>query len=131
MTIRRILAAIDDSAPALAAAAYAAELARTLGAELHFVTVVEEGRDATVILHHVRSMAEHAGVTPEVSAVTDGKHPYEVLLAAATSWGADLVVMGRSDKRRTGRPYVGSQTENVLEFTEVPVLVVPDMAARG
>jgi len=48
------------------------------------------------------------------------------VLAAATQWGADLIVMGRSDKRPTGRPYVGSQTEHLLEFTDTPVVVVPE-----
>jgi hypothetical protein len=35
-------------------------------------------------------------------------------------------VIARSQRRRrTGDPYVGSETAQVLEFTEKPVLVVP------
>ena len=56
---------------------------------------------------------------------THGRHAFEAILDAARQWNADLIVMGRSDERGPGRPYVGSQTEHVLEFTEVPVLVVP------
>ena len=45
---------------------------------------------------------------------------------AAVVWRADLIVMGKTDRRATGRPYVGSQTEHLLEFTRIPVVVVPD-----
>ncbi len=132
--ITRILVAVDDSAPALAAATFAVELARTLPAELHVVTVVEPERDPDVILGHVSAMGTRAGVTTTVASVDDGKHPFEALLSAAAGCDADLIVMGRSDKRTTGRPYVGSQTEHLLEFTELPVIVVPEArssAARG
>ncbi len=61
--------------------------------------------------------------------VPDGQQPYEAVLDTAIDWHADLIVMGRSDRRATGRPYVGSQTEHVLEFTHVPVVVVPEGAA--
>jgi nucleotide-binding universal stress UspA family protein len=126
--IERILVAVDDSAPALAAGAFAIELARSLAAELHVVTVAEAGRDPDVILRHIGAAASAAGLSPTITAVSDGTHPFEALLAAAVAWRADLVVMGRSDTRRTGRPYVGSQTEHLLEFTEVPVVVVPEAA---
>jgi nucleotide-binding universal stress UspA family protein len=45
----------------------------------------------------------------------------------ADEWDADLIVVGRSDLRRPGQPYVASQTEHVLEFTRLPVVVVPDV----
>lgn len=123
--IERILVAVDDSAPALAAARFAADLARTLSAELNFVTIVEPGRDPDVILQHVATLARDAQVDALLTAVC-GHHPFETLLAAASDWGADVVVMGRSDKRPTGRPYVGSQTEHLLEFSDIPVVVVPE-----
>jgi nucleotide-binding universal stress UspA family protein len=127
--IDRILVAVDDSAPALAAAEYAAELARTMSAELNYVTIVEPGRKPEVILRHVSSIARRAGVEATLTTI-DGDHPFEALLAAASGWGADVVVMGRSDKRPTGRPYVGSQTEHLLEFTDIPVIVVPERRRR-
>ena len=51
--------------------------------------------------------------------------PAALLLTEATNWGADLVVIGRSDVRGTGRPYVGTVTRKVLELVDTPVLVVP------
>jgi nucleotide-binding universal stress UspA family protein len=127
--ITRILVAVDDSTPALAAAEFAIELARTLSAELRAVTVIEPERDTDAVLGHVMSLGDRAGVTTTVASLGDGKNAFEAVLAAATEWGAGLIVMGRSDKRPTGRPYVGSQTEHLLEFTEVPVVVVPENVA--
>lgn len=65
--------------------------------------------------------------TPE-SEPRRGGHPFEVILEEAGRWEADLIIMGRSNKRRRGVPYVGTQTEHLLEFTHVPVLVVPEDA---
>lgn len=123
--MNRVLVAVDDSSPALAAASLAIELARDRTAELHFVTVAEPVRETTSVLDHAASLANAAGVVATTT-VTDGGHPFEALLATAHEWRADLIVMGRSDVRRPGQPYVGSQTEHLLEFTDIPVLVVPE-----
>ena len=128
--ITRILVAVDDSAPALAAAKFAIEIAQALSAELHAVTVIEPGRDPDGILRHVAGMAAYAGVTTVAASVDHGKSPFDALLAAASECDADLIVMGRSDKRPIGRPYVGSQTEHLLEFTDIPVIVVPESPAH-
>jgi nucleotide-binding universal stress UspA family protein len=122
--MNRILVAVDDSPPSMVAAATATALARNQGAELHFVAVREPAQVADQPLRHVTALATAAGVTP-TSTITDGGHAFEVLLRVAHDWNADLIVMGRSDNRRPGVPYVGSQTEHLLEFTDIPVLVVP------
>jgi len=126
--IDRILVAVDDSAPALAAAEYGVRLAEELSAELLFVTVADRGGDPEVVLRHVTSVARAAGVPATSRVVPDGQQPYEALLDAALAEDVDLVVMGRSDRRSSGRPYVGSQTEHLLEFAHVPVVVVPESA---
>jgi nucleotide-binding universal stress UspA family protein len=120
----RILVAVDDSPPAMMAATYAIELAKSQGAELHLVAVSEPARHAKQALDHLTNLARKASV-PATSTTTNGGHPFDVLLAVAKEWGADLIIMGRSDNRRPGVPYVGSQTEHLLEFTDIPVLVVP------
>jgi nucleotide-binding universal stress UspA family protein len=124
--MRRILVAVDDSPPALTAAKLAIDLAKAGGAALHFVTVSEPGHLSQTALRHVANLAEQAGLVPR-STTADGGHPFDVLLGIAEEWRADLIVMGRSDKRRPGVPYIGSQTEHLLEFTSIPVLVVPDV----
>ncbi len=123
--IERILLAVDDSAPAFAAADLAVELARSLDAALRAVTVFEEGHEPSRVLGVVAARAHRAGVDIETGVVSDGLPPYEQTLAEARRWGADVIVMGRSDQRRLGPAYVGSQTSRLLEFTEMPVLVVP------
>ncbi|MDH5520104.1 MAG: universal stress protein [Acidimicrobiia bacterium] len=128
--MKRILVAVDDSSPAMAAAASAIELASDIDAELHFVAVTEFDHDLASALRHVRHLAERAG-RRAISSTADGGQPFEVLLRVANEWQADLIVMGRSDIRRPGVPYVGSQTEHLLEFTSVPVLVVPQPSHRS
>jgi nucleotide-binding universal stress UspA family protein len=131
--MNRIFVAVDDSGPALAAARFAMDLAVELGpdsgtgrrVELNFVTVAESGRDHDSILRHIASLAAAAGLSPSFTVIHDGDHPFEMLLDAAHEWGAEVIVMGRSDKRGPGGPFVGSQTEHLLEFTAIPVLVVP------
>ncbi len=122
--MNRILVAVDDSAPSLAAAAYAIALAGDSGAQLDFATVGERGQSTNGILRHVAHLAATAGVSASTTALK-GDRPYDALLARAAEWDADLIVMGRSDLRRPGQPYVGSQTEHLLEFTTIPVVVVP------
>lgn len=123
--LKRILVAVDDSAPALAAAELAIEFGHDPSTELHFVTVTEEGRTTDAMLRHIAALAERAGLSPTFTNIPDGGIPFEQLLAIAHEWNADLVMMGRSDVRRPGTPYVGSVTEHLLEFTDIPVLVVP------
>ena len=122
--MKRILVAVDDSPQALAAADVAITLAGELGAELRLVTMAGPRRDPEPALRWAAERARAAGLAATSQLVADGR-PYEALLGVAREWRADLIVMGRSDTRRPGTPHVGSQTEHLLEFTEVPVLVVP------
>ncbi len=124
MTLR-ILVAVDDSSPAFAAAAVAIKIAKSHPVELNFVTVAEPSTDAGAVLDHVANLAANADVSARCT-TTDGARPFEALLAVAHEWSADVILVGRSDIRRPGQPYVGSQTEHLLEFTEIPVLVVPE-----
>lgn len=140
---RRILVAVNDSPAALAAARAAVHLARATGAEVRFVHVLGDGelaraldgtdhgrpveerrtRAATSLLQRLVAQAHREGVRAD-SAGLEGE-PARLVLGQARSWGADLVVIGRSDVPATGRPYVGTVTRHVLEFSDGPVLVVP------
>src|ERR1019366_9505795 len=57
-------------------------------------------------------------------------NPFRRILEEARDWPADLVVMAVSDERGVRSPYVGSVTQQVLEFASCPVLVVPGRQPR-
>ena len=121
---QRIIVAVDDSAAGLAAASAAVEFAGDQAAALCFVTVREPGIDPTPIFDHADKLARRAGFEAR-SIVLEHGPPFEAVLSEAHRQQADLIVMGRSDKQRPGAPHVGSQTGHVLEFTDIPVLVIP------
>jgi nucleotide-binding universal stress UspA family protein len=77
-------------------------------------------------LAYIAGLGMERGIEVEVQSVADrGRDPYEAILEAATEWGADFIFMGRTGRHGPGRALMGSQTEHVLEFSEVPVVVVP------
>lgn len=139
----RVLVAVDDSPAALAAARAAIDVAVRTGAHLRFVHVTSDGellraladrgRDsqlatrrnnaAVALLDHVGAEAERAGIQAETKHLEGD--PAAIVLAEVSDWGADLLVVGRSDIRGAGRPYVGTVTRHVLELVDIPVLVVP------
>ncbi|HEX2706079.1 MAG TPA: universal stress protein [Candidatus Lustribacter sp.] len=140
--ITHILLAVDDSRDALAATRLAVELSRGLGARLRAVHVsadhhveaaieaatgtpvgVRRGDAEALLLARVVALAEAAGVAAETVLLRGRVEA--ALIQAARDWGADLVVIGKSDRGAVGDPYVGSLTRHVLEFAEQPVLVVP------
>lgn len=135
--ITEILAAVDDSPGGLAAAELAVELAAATKARLHAVAVIADGpvaeylsrsgalRPASgdAVLRHVSDLATRAGV-PIETLLADGEVAPAVL-AQAAACDADLVVMGRTRDPHNGQAVIGSQTSMVLEFTAVPVVVVP------
>jgi nucleotide-binding universal stress UspA family protein len=144
--ISRILLAVDDSSPALAAAELAVAVAAERGARLRAVSVVSDGeitehlrcvagdvsgeaiasrrsQGALAALRHVAKLAKAAAVACETIQLCGDVAP--LILEQARAMPADLIVVGRSDLAGAGQPYVGGHTRHVLEFAEVPVLVVP------
>lgn len=137
-----VLVAVNDSEPAFRAAAVAVDYAVLMGARLRVLSVVEpfddvrhrfattaadhraqQERAAAAAQHHVATLAARAGVAASAT-VRHGTVGAQVL-AESEECGADLVVMARVSRPGHVVPTVGSQTMRVLEFTEVPVLVVP------
>jgi len=148
VTMRRVLVAVDDSPPGLAAARLAVDLCAGWRAELRVVTVLADGGldvalagpsaqaeqvaaahqrrggGLSAVLGHVEALARTRGV-PVTTATLRGGAAAQVL-AETRRWRADLVVLGRSGQHsRSATPGLGSQVRHVLELTEVPVLVVP------
>ncbi len=141
MTYHRILVAVDDSPASLDAARAAVTLAAVHGAAVRALTVtrrpipqqasgIEAIRTAErlaaggrSVLAWVADLASAQGIECETLLRTGD--PFRMILDEADRWDADLIVMGRSDRRGPSSPYLGSETAHVLEFTDRPVLVVP------
>lgn len=141
--LRRLLVAVDDSAAALRGVDLAIALAVTTGAEVRFVHVTVDGalrralaaggaegelqdrvgRGVGALLDHVATRAREAGVRYATTSLFG--EPAAEVITEARSWRPDLVVVGRSQSGVIGAPYVGHVTRHILEFSEVPVLVVP------
>jgi nucleotide-binding universal stress UspA family protein len=143
--IHRILVAVHDSTSAIHAARVAAELAAATGADLRAVSVFQDGRltglvahvvggqqaveaarrgSVSAVLGHAAAIAARAGVgAGRVELVERDGEPGPEIVAETLSWGADLVVLGRSrPAARGGRDGAGA---HVVEFADVPVLIVP------
>jgi len=137
-----ILVAVNDSPAAFRAAEVAVDYARRLGASLRVVTVRDPGAldkhpgaidpaalakhtdlAAQAALSHVAALAAAAGV--EVSFSQRSGRVAAEILAEAREIKAALIVVALVDRPGSATPYIGSHTLRVLEFSGVPVMVVP------
>lgn len=138
--MERILIAVDDSVESLAAARCALRLAVGWNAAVRILTAIAEGnvegvaasspserrRAAERLLEHVAGEARAIGLAPErVETIVRSGEAFSAILEEARTWRAELIVMAVSHRKSLRSPYVGSQTEHVLEFAECPVLIVP------
>jgi len=141
--MKHILLAVDDSPAGLAAARVAVELATEWAGQLRAVHVLVDGmletalergatapdvgarRDlgAQAVLKYVAQLAHRAGVPAETRVLAG--EPARCILEQASAWPAELIVLGGAGRGRSAEPYLGSAIMRVLEFAEVPVLVVP------
>lgn len=142
---KNVLIATDGSELAHKAVAQGFALAKAVGAKVTVVTVTEPwtavvpgdmglafpadeyekgvADNAGHILASVKREADAAGVSSECVHVSD-QHPAEGILAAAKERGCDLIVMASHGRRGLSRLLVGSQTNQVVVHSTVPVLVV-------
>jgi len=147
--IDHVLIAVDDSRESLEAAREAGRLATGWGATVRILTVIEDStvgeavedvagsdaerrrfRGAHQLLSHVAQEVRTAGVAAEaIETIVSQGSPSRCILEEADAWPAHLVVMAVSDRRGVRSPYIGSETEHVLEFARCPVLVVPRPSA--
>jgi nucleotide-binding universal stress UspA family protein len=141
VSYRRVLVAVDDSPAGLQAARAAIDLAASQDAAVHAITVLRDhvvertiggeasdtqrrvATGARALLAWVAELAESHHVTCDT--IARAGDPFRQILDEADAWDADVIVIGRSDRRGPSSPYLGSETAHVLEFTDRPVLVVP------
>ncbi len=142
---RHLLVPLDGSALATELVRQAVLLAKSLGARLTFFHAQEDygstgvaalervmwpslyndrvAGDARAVLAKAGVVAREAGVEHDFLTVTSDR-PYEAILQAAESRGCDLIVIASHGRRGLRGLVVGSQTQNVLAQSSLPVLVL-------
>jgi len=145
---KRILVAVDDSAPARRALEAAAQLAADQRAELLIVHVVDElsylraqYKSTTApyvrayagalraggrrILEDAKAVARSRRIACEtVLAPSKGASVARTILAQARALRADVIVLGTHGRRGVERLLLGSDAEAVLRESPIPVLTV-------
>jgi nucleotide-binding universal stress UspA family protein len=142
---KRILVPIDGSGPSRVGLERAIALARNQQARLRLMHVVDEngvvqGMEPTMnvgdlldsLVADGRKILAAAAATVKKHGVKADTVLYEVLIGRvadrivreAAKWHADVIVMGTHGRRGIGRLVMGSDAENVLRQSPVPVLLV-------
>jgi nucleotide-binding universal stress UspA family protein len=73
-------------------------------------------------LDTLEALAKSEGV-PSERVIGEAGAPYEGIIAAATSRGCDLIVMASHGRRGIKAMILGSETQKVLTYSKIPVLV--------
>jgi nucleotide-binding universal stress UspA family protein len=138
---RHILIPTDGSKPAENGVAHGLALAKSLGAKVSVIFVVEpfsemSGRflelvaryaelrkeQAKSVLDGAANAAKKAGVSCETIQVENGQ-PHQAIIAAAEDEGCDLIVMSSHGRSGLSVLLIGSVTNKVLTHAKTPVLV--------
>lgn len=149
---QRILVPIDGSPTSDHALAAALQLARTLGARLRLVHVVEEAAylsgydpfggyagDLYRVMHDAgeKILAQGMATVKAAGVEADsmlfnklGERLGETVANDARLWGADLVVVGTHGRRGISRLLMGSGAEQIIRLAATPVLVIPSREAQ-
>lgn len=144
ITLKNVLVPTDFSVTSASALDYGREFARTFGATLHVLHVVENslmwaGPEAVGIdfVHLQEELATAARetldrlVTSEdrvqlkaVPAVRSGNSPASEIAAYAKAEGIDLIVLGTHGRGMIGHLLLGNVAEKVVRIATCPVLTV-------
>lgn len=139
-----ILIAIDGSDLAANALSHGLALAKALAAQVTIVTVTEPwatqmtgeaaaafpfdeyekamAANAAEILSKARAIAGQTGVACSTAHVKE-RHPAEGILETAKARACDLIVMASHGRRGLSRLFLGSQANNVVTHSPIPVLI--------
>ena len=82
-------------------------------------------RGGKKIIEKAEALARRNGVTPESVIIESfGGRAADFIVAQANKWRADLIVLGTHGRRGVKRLVMGSDAEQVVRTTPVPVLLV-------
>jgi len=138
---RHILIPTDGSKPAELGMAHGLALAKSVGAKVSVIFVVEpfsemSGRFLEVVaryaelrkeqardaLDRAAKAAKEASVSCETIQV-ENEQPHQAIIAAAEDKGCDLIVMSSHGRGGLSKLLLGSVTNKVLTHAKTPVLV--------
>jgi nucleotide-binding universal stress UspA family protein len=147
--MKRILCAVDHSAPSLRAADLAGSIAAKFAAELLLLTVLDvidvQQEDIKQYLEHEHDPESPAMAVTEIAedAIRSradriaSEHGIYVacevrtgaaaaqIITAAREHASDLLVVGHVSRGRLARAFVGSTVRRLIETAPCPVLIVP------
>ena len=125
---RHILIPTDGSELAERGVAHGLALAKSIGAKVSAIYVVEPllavTGDFASVLDRVANAAKEAGVSCETIQV-ENVPPHEAIIAAAEDKGCNLIVMSWHGRSGLSTLLIGSVTNKVLTHAKIPVLVCP------
>ena len=143
---KRILVPIDGSPTSNLGLNEAIKLAKDQGAKLRLFHLVDEyivvstpdgvmldtgdllesmRQGGKKIIEKAEALAKRNGVTPEsVMIESFGGRAADFIVKQANKWKADLIVLGTHGRRGVKRLVMGSDAEEVIRRTRVPVLLV-------
>ena len=123
---RHILIPTDGSKLAERGVAHGLALAKSVGAKVSLIYVVEPllavTGDFASVLDDAASAASKAGVPCETIEV-ENVPPDQAIIAAAEEKGCDLIVMSWHGRSGLSTLLIGSVTNKVLTYAKTPVLV--------
>jgi len=148
VTFRRILFPTDFSDLSTNASAYAISLARRYGSKLYVIHVVDRSGEASGMyvphmafdaLHKeeesveaksLRRICSHISAGGiDVESILYAGIPHDEILRAAREKDVDIIVIGTSGTGGVGRLVFGSNADNLIKNSHVPVLAIPPVAS--
>lgn len=145
MNLRKILIAVDNSTCSEKAAKTGYELAKTFGAEVALVNVIEPApatinQDLTlapvfldtydnsdenshVLLQEIEKTYGEGIQTTYLSVVDSAAHG---IIQQSDEWGSDLIVIGTYGRTGLYHFLMGSVAEHVARKSACPVLIIPN-----
>lgn len=142
---RRILVPVDGSPTAARGLREAIRLAKSQRARVRLVHVVDESvvlstgepgidfapllaafrKAGHALLERTKRAAKRLGVDAETAIYESvARGAADAILQEAKKWRADLIVMGTHGRRGVRRVVLGSDAEQVVRLSRVPVLLV-------
>jgi nucleotide-binding universal stress UspA family protein len=143
---RNILVPVDDSSACEEGIWDAVELASALGSRVKLVHVINRtpwmamGTGPAAIedliiqihsagesmLHRIQKDMRTAGVEIDAKVIEGfGRRVGELVVAEASSWPADLIILGARRRRGIRHILMGGNAEYILHHSPIPVLLIP------